>query len=400
MKRAHKPDPRQAADRLEEALKASDVLPDEQSLASLVDTAQWIRDLPALEAGARAKGRESMVALANSKPWAGNSAGSELNDPSLDLPDLPAAELSHASTAGAWGASKLWWGIVLAGLFGLLYWQLSRPDSDPAPESIPDSESMRSPQNAPLAGPLNPGSNSASEGSLDDPSRLDTSALVAHENSETALESERDISASQVIETAAEARSSDGQPPVETDKSDPSLAPDADTGASRNVQGSSNTSEESPEQSVPESASGPSAQDADVPVPVVQDPTLVPLRSDGDTDLDPDPKSTRESRNPGGPTGYVRDAQGHPIPEALISVWRRGEGLVYVQRSEDDGQFNLLLAPGSYRFEASADGYASAWYRGSSSVASMEDASWVELGENSELREGIDIFLSAKVVEP
>lgn len=63
-------------------------------------------------------------------------------------------------------------------------------------------------------------------------------------------------------------------------------------------------------------------------------------------------------------SGYVRDAEGRGIADAIVTAWRIGDAGFFVQRSEADGSYRLELRAGQYRLHAEAQGFAENWYDG------------------------------------
>ena len=80
-------------------------------------------------------------------------------------------------------------------------------------------------------------------------------------------------------------------------------------------------------------------------------------------------------RPPGVSDGYLRgqvtDSDGRGIAAAEITAYRQDRPGIFVQRTDVDGRYAILLPWGRYRLEARATGFASMWYR---QVAAAEAA--------------------------
>lgn len=61
--------------------------------------------------------------------------------------------------------------------------------------------------------------------------------------------------------------------------------------------------------------------------------------------------------------GRVTDVEGRAIAAAEVTAYRQDRTGLFVQRTDADGRYAILLPWGRYRLEARASGFASRWYR-------------------------------------
>ncbi len=75
------------------------------------------------------------------------------------------------------------------------------------------------------------------------------------------------------------------------------------------------------------------------------------------------PAGNRPQVSDGYLRGRVTDVAGRAIAAAEVTAYRQDRPGLFVQRTDADGRYAILLPWGRYRLEARASGFASRWYR-------------------------------------
>lgn len=55
--------------------------------------------------------------------------------------------------------------------------------------------------------------------------------------------------------------------------------------------------------------------------------------------------------------GTVRDVQGASLPNVKIKVSKKGNNKIYLRSADNEGNFNLMLAPAKYQVTFRIDGF-------------------------------------------